>query len=97
MFVFFILFFSTVLKMIRVASSVVVAAVRVGPFREIVRAICDHVFVGCQWFAIAVAKGSSWFSASVMSCGVSGYVIRLIFTCFCWAVVFVLNVAVSRQ
>ena len=32
-----------------------------------------------------------------ISSGLCGYAIRLIFTCFCWAVLFVLNVDVSYQ
>ena len=79
------------------ASSVAVAIVRACPFWEIVRAICVHAFIGCQWFAIASAAGSSCSSIVGVSSGVSGYAIRLIFTCFCWAVVFVLNVDVSYQ
>ena len=38
------------------ASSVAVAAVRAGPFWLIVRAICVHAFIGCQWLAIAIPK-----------------------------------------
>jgi len=46
---------------------------------------------------MASATGRSWFSIVRISSGVFGYAIRLIFTCFCWAVVFVLNVDVSYQ
>lgn len=41
------------------ARSVAVAAVRAGPFWLIVRAICVHAFIGCQWFAMDLATGSS--------------------------------------
>lgn len=83
--------------MATVANVNVVMAMRVGPFWDMVRAIWDHVLMGCQWLTMASAKGNILSSISLMFSGVSGKAITLIFTYSCCAVEFVWNVALSYQ
>lgn len=54
-----------------VMRSAVVVAMRIGPFWDKARAICDHVLMGCQWLAIAFANGRSFSSVAGMSSGLS--------------------------
>ena len=67
------------------------------PFLEMSRAISVHVFVGRQWLAVAMPNLRSSSSVSWMDAVSCGYATRLSLTCFCWVVVFVVNVDVSYQ
>lgn len=67
------------------------------PFLGISSAISVHVLIGCQWLAMAFPNRRRSFSVYWMGSVSCGYAIRLIFTCFCCVVVFVVNVDVLYQ